>query len=88
MDVLEAMEHKDSSGKPIEMGATVDWQARTIRFDPVGYEINLSLIQDEGEIVYWVEHLADKNWITGPLMGEFVRAATSALLWSRARKMA
>jgi hypothetical protein len=70
------------------MGVWVDWRSRIVRFDPVGYEINLSLIRDEGEILYWVEHLAEKNWITVKLLTEFVRAATTALLWSRARKMA
>lgn len=75
-------------GVPPAMDVWVDWRSRIIRFDPVGYEINLSLIRDEGEILYWVEHLSEKNWITVKLLTEFVRAATVALLWSRARKMA
>jgi hypothetical protein len=77
-----------TEGVPPITGVWVDWRSRMIRFDPVDYEINLSLIRDEGEILYWVEHLSEKNWITVKLLTEFVRAATVALIWSRARKMA
>jgi hypothetical protein len=70
------------------MHASVDWQARTIRFEPAGYDINLALIRDEGEILDWVRHLSEKNWTTVKLLTEFIEAATNDLLWMRAKRMA
>jgi hypothetical protein len=89
MQVLEEIERVQTPGKtPDLMHSSVNWRSRTIRFEPAGYEINLSLIRDEGEVLEWVKHLSEKNWITVKLLTEFIEAATNDLLWMRARKMA
>ena len=73
---------------PPLMRVSVDWQSRTVRFEPAGYEINLRLIRDEGEILEWVKHLSEKSWTTKEHLVKFIEAATVNLQWMRARRMA
>jgi hypothetical protein len=65
----------------------VDWRLRTVRFEPAVYEINLRLIRDSSDILEWVKHLSEKNWITVKLLTEFIDAATTNLLWVQAGEM-
>ena len=89
MGVLNELSIQTDLGKRRQpMKFSVDWRSRTARFEQASYEIDLKLIRDEWDLLDWVEQLSDKSWITGELLGNFVRAARANLGFMRIRKMA
>ena len=42
------------------------------------YEIDLDTCRDHQELVGWLRHLAEKAWITGDLLADFMDAWSSA----------
>lgn len=45
----------------------------SLRFE-TGYTIDLKTIHDGAELLHWMGHMAEKEWLTDQELGQFVRA--------------
>jgi len=45
------------------------------------YHIELARIPDVQGLVHWIEHLTGKTWMTGELVGEFIRRVYAIKGW-------
>lgn len=48
-------------------------------FVGIGYEIWLETIHNKGDILQWVHHLSEKNWVTPEILAEFIEKTCAHL---------
>lgn len=57
---------------------------RTLTIDAAyPYEVDLDRIQTPADLLEWVHHLAGKNWMSAPLLGEFIERTYAIKGWKR-----
>jgi len=55
-------------------------------FQTWDYEIRWDRLEDQNDLITWIEHIAGKRWVTPDVMREFIGAVRAHRGWERSYK--